>query len=58
LPQPRVGHRVYKETLLHVDFMFMLFAPYTKLAHPSTWTDLQGEMRVAYSVVLKSGVEW
>jgi hypothetical protein len=58
MPQPRIGHRAYGEHFIHVDLMFMLFAPFTKLGHPRDWPDLQPELREVYTTTISPGWEW
>jgi hypothetical protein len=58
LPVPRVGHKNYAEHFCHVDLMFMLFAPYTKLPHPRDWIDLQPELREVYATTISPGWQW
>lgn len=45
LPRPRLGFKQYGYSFVHVDFVYMLFAPYTgeRNPHPAAW---------------KEGVEW
>lgn len=58
LPQPRIGWKAYQGAFIHVDLMFMLFTPYTKLAHPKDWEDLSPEMRQIYAITCVPGWEW
>jgi len=58
LPQPRIGHIAYEEVFCHVDLMFLLFKPYTKLDHPKDWTDLDADMRKNLGASIQPGVEW
>lgn len=58
IPQPRIGHRAYNEVFCHVDLMFLLFDPYTKLAHPKDWTDLDPALRNIFAAALRPGYEW
>ncbi len=57
-PQPRIGHRAYNEVFCHVDLMFMLFAPYTSLSHPSEWPELAEDQRLHLKNSLVPGLEW
>ena len=57
LPRPRLGHRAYGERFTHVDLVFLLFAPYTPLPHPSTWLDLPVRLR-SDLIAWRPGVEW
>ena len=43
LPKPRIGRKQYNDAFVHVDLVFMLYAPYWKNPSPSAW---------------KSGVKW
>lgn len=58
LPQPRIGHKAYGEAFIHVDYMFMLFAPHTSLPHPKDWEELDPDLRKTYATVLTPGWEW
>lgn len=58
IPQPRIGHRAYGEAFLHIDFMFMMFKPYTSLDHPKDWPDLSDDLRATYAKVLVPEWEW
>ncbi len=58
LPRPRLGHKTYDEKFTHVDLAFMLFAPYTTLAHPKDWPELSPELRSSFATAYQESVEW
>jgi hypothetical protein len=58
LPVPRFGHRSYNDAWLHVDCVFLFFQPFTTLAHPSDWEELQDELRKAMGTAWRPGIEW
>lgn len=41
LPRPRLGYKRYGYTFVHVDFVYMLFTPYTgeRNPHPEVWKE-------------------
>ena len=56
-PAPRLGHKAYGEAFTHVDLVFLLFAPFTNLAHPETWPELSDDQRLLISA-WRPGIEW
>jgi hypothetical protein len=58
LPKPRVGHSAYGEAFIHVDLMFFIFAPFSKLLHPRDWVDLSPELRQLFAITLVPGWQW
>lgn len=58
LPTPRLGFRAYSEKFNHVDVVFLLFQPYTSLAHPATWPELSESTRKTLDKGWRPGVTW
>lgn len=57
LPAPRLGFKAYGERFTHVDVVFLLFEPYTKLPHPQTWPELEPAQRALFAA-WQPGVSW
>lgn len=58
LPEPRLGHVTYDERFTHVDMVFLLFAPYTRLPHPRDWPELQASERMLISGSWQRATQW
>lgn len=54
---PRLGHKAYNEKFTHVDVVFMFFAPFTTLAHPVDWPELDDAQKKLVAS-WRPGVEW
>lgn len=57
-PTPRLGHLAYNERFTHMDLVFMLFAPHTKLPHPADWPELPQDVRKKIGASWRPGVNW
>lgn len=57
LPDPRLGLKVYEDRLVHVDLVFLFFAPYTSAPHPKDWADLQEPER-SRMAAWRPGARW